>query len=287
MLSAKLVLCRWVSVNSCWSRAADAGINQGMHCWIVAGILALGLGTLRAAGPEGPTVPLVPPTPVAPPNPLYEYREGTPDGVGKWFLGREIAHYMSHLGAPWLERPEREDEERPSVLVESLRLRPGDVVADVGAGSGYLSWRMAEKVGSVGKVFATDIQPEMLTLLAENMKRRGLTNVVPILGSSTNSGLPAHSVDLLIMVDVYHEFDHPFEMMTSLVASLKPGGRIVFVEYRGEEKWVPIKPLHKMTEAQVRKEMALHPVVWVETLKALLRQHIIIFQRPGEAANKR
>lgn len=254
-------------------------MNCGVHLWILAGMLALGLGTLRAAGPESRVVPLVRPTPVAPPDPLYEYREGTPDGVGKWFLGREIAHFMSHLGAPWLERPEREDEERPSVLVESIRLKPGDVVADVGAGSGYLSWRMAEKVGSAGKVFATDIQPEMLTLLAENMKRRGLTNVVPILGSSTNSGLPANSVDLLIMVDVYHEFDHPYEMMKSLVASLKPGGRIVFVEYRGEEKWVPIKPLHKMTEAQVRKEMALHPVAWVETLKALPRQHIIIFQR--------
>ena len=260
-------------------------MNRGMHHWIVAGFLILGLGTPRMARAEVSATAANPPTPAAIPAPLYEYREGTPDGVGKWFLGREIAHYMSHLGAPWLERPEREDEERPSVLVESIRLKPGDVVADVGAGSGYLSWRMAEKVGSAGKVFATDIQPEMLTILGENMKSRGLTNVVPILGSSTNSGLPTNSVDLLIMVDVYHEFDHPYEMMKSLVASLKPGGRIVFVEYRGEEKWVPIKPLHKMTEAQVRKEMSLHPVAWVETLKALPRQHIIIFQRPGEVVS--
>lgn len=260
-------------------------MNRGMRLWILVGVLAFGLVIVRPLGAESPGTS-VESAVTAPPDPLYEYREGTPDGLGKWFLGREIAHYMSHLGAPWLERPEREDEERPSILVEALRLRPGDRVADVGAGSGYLTWRMAEKVGSTGKVWATDIQPEMLVILGQNMAKRGLTNVVPILGSATNSGLPSGSVDLILMVDVYHEFDHPYEMMKSLVASLKPGGRIVFVEYRGEEKWVPIKPLHKMTEAQVRKEMALHPMVWVETLRALPRQHIIVFQRSGEVGEK-
>lgn len=220
-----------------------------------------------------------------PPVPLYEYREGTPDGIGKWFLGREIAHFMSHQGAPWLERPEREEEEKPSRLVEELGLKPGDIVADVGAGSGYVSWRLAREILPGGQVYATDIQPEMLDLLRTSMKDRGLTNVVPVLGSLTNSGLPTNAIDLLIMVDVYHEFDHPYEMMQSLVASLKPGGRIVFVEYRGEEKWVPIKPLHKMTEAQVRKEMALHPVEWVETRKGLPRQHMIVFRRPGDREN--
>lgn len=217
-----------------------------------------------------------------PPVPRYEYREGTPDGLGKWFLGREIAHFMSHLGAPWLERPEREEEEKPFRLVEALELKPGDLVADVGAGSGYVSWRMARAVLPGGRVYATDIQPEMLDLLRTNMQDRGLTNVVPVLGSLTHSGLPTNTIDLVIMVDVYHEFDHPYEMMQSLVASLKPGGRIVFVEYRGEEKWVPIKPLHKMTEAQVRKEMALHPVEWVKTLNVLPRQHMIFFRRPEE-----
>lgn len=219
------------------------------------------------------------PKPSTASGPGYEYREGTPDGIGKWYLGREIAHFMSHLGAPWLEREEREEEERPSKLVEALDLKPGQAVADVGAGSGYFSWRMAQKVGPTGRVYATDIQPEMLVLLEKQMASRGITNVVPILGSTTNSGLPAKSIDLAIMVDVYHEFDHPYEMMESLVGALKPGGRLVFVEYRGEEKWVPIKPLHKMTEAQVRKEMALHPVEWVETLKLLPRQHVIVFRK--------
>ncbi|HAB15881.1 MAG TPA: class I SAM-dependent methyltransferase [Verrucomicrobiota bacterium] len=223
-------------------------------------------GTLRAVEP--------------PPSPLYETRDGSPDGIGKWFLGREIAHFMSHQGAPWLERPEREDEEKPSQLVVALALKPGEVVADVGAGSGYLSWRMARQVGPTGRVYATDIQSEMLALLQTNMLARGLTNVVSVLGSTTNAALPARTLDLVLMVDVYHEFDHPYEMMQSIVASLKPGGRVVFVEYRGEEKWVPIKPLHKMTEAQVKREMALHPMEWVETLRILPRQHIIIFRRP-------
>ncbi len=215
-----------------------------------------------------------------PPVPLYEFRPGTPDGVGKWFLGREIAHYMSHQGAPWLERPEREEEERPSILVNALGLKPGETVADVGAGSGYLSWRLAREVGPKGRVYATDIQLEMLALLRNAMVSRGITNVVPVLGSRTNSGLLPKSVDLIVMVDVYHEFDHPFEMAGNLVRALKPGGRLVFVEYRGEEKWVPIKPLHKMTEEQVKREMALHPLEWVETLRVLPRQHILIFRKP-------
>ena len=142
-----------------------------------------------------------------------------------------------------------------------------------------MTWRMARLVGPKGKVFATDIQPEMLSLLQTNMLARGITNVVSVLGSTTNAALPARALDLVIMVDVYHEFDHPYEMKQSMVTSLKPGGRIVFVEYRGEDPLVPIKPLHKMTEAQVKREMALHPVEWVETLKLLPRQHVIVFRR--------
>jgi protein-L-isoaspartate O-methyltransferase len=218
---------------------------------------------------------------VAPPDPLYETRPGSFDGIGKWFLGREIAHYMTHHGALWLERPERETEEQPSRLVEALQLKPGQAVADIGAGSGYLTWRMAKIVGPSAKVYATDIQPEMLAILRTNMVTQGVQNVVPVLGTTTESRLPANSIDLAIMVDVYHEFDHPFEMIRSIVAALRPGGRLVFVEYRGEEKWVPIKPLHKMTEAQVRKEMELHPLEWSETLKILPRQHIIVFKKPA------
>ncbi len=220
-----------------------------------------------------------PTTPPSTNGPVYELRAGSFDGIGKWFLGREIAHYMTHHGAMWLERPEREEEEQPAKLIEALQFKPGQAVADIGAGSGYFSWRIARKVAPTGQVYATDIQPEMIGILRTNMTSRGVTNFIPVLGSTTNAGLPANSIDLAIMVDVYHEFDHPYEMLQGIVASLRPGGRVVFVEYRGEDKWVPIKPLHKMTEAQLKKEMALHPVDWTETLKLLPRQHVIIFQK--------
>ena len=210
----------------------------------------------------------------------YEFRIGTPDGLGKWYLGREIAHFMSHQGAPWLERPEREEEEHPSRLMSALGITPGQSVADVGAGSGYFTWRLAEAVGSTGRVFATDIQPEMLALLKTNMNQRGFTNVIPVLGDTLNPHLPTNTLDLILMVDVYHEFDHPYEMTAGLAQALKPGGRLVLVEYRGEERWVPIKPLHKLTEAQVRKELAAQPMEFVTNRTDLPRQHILIFKRP-------
>ena len=214
-----------------------------------------------------------------PPSPLYENRPGLPDGTGKWFMGREIAWFMSHQGAMWLERPEREEEEQPTQLLAALPIKPGDVVADIGAGSGYLTWRLAQRVGPTGRVYANDIQPEMLALLRTNVLAHGVTNVLPVLGTVTDPKLPTNAVDLAIFVDVYHECDHPYEFIQSLCRSLKPGGRVVFVEYRGEEKWIPIKPLHKMAEAQVRKEMALQPLEWVETLHLLLRQHVLIFRK--------
>ena len=214
-----------------------------------------------------------------PPTALYESRPGSFDGIGKWFLGREIAHFMSHQGAMWLERPEREDEEQPTQLLDALKLKPGEVVADIGAGSGFLSWRMAQRVGPTGRVYANDIQPEMLAILRTNVAGHGVTNVVPVLGSVTDPKLPTNSIDLAIFVDVYHECDHPYEMIQALCRALKPGGRLVFVEYRGEEKWIPIKPLHKMTEAQVKQEMTLHPLLWVETLRFLPRQHVLVFRK--------
>lgn len=239
--------------------------------WSFAVLTAILLTRLLTLAATAQTAPL--------PAPLYETRPGSFDGIGKWFLGREIAHFMTHHGAMWLERPEREEEEQPSRLLEALQLKPGNVVADVGAGSGYLSWRMARQVAPGGRVFATDIQPEMIAILRTNMTAHGVTNVIPVVGTTTDPRLPTNAVDLAIMVDVYHEFDHPYEMMREMVASLRPGGRVVFVEYRGEDPRVPIKPLHKMTEAQVRKEMALHDVEWVETLRTLPRQHVIIFRK--------
>ena len=213
-------------------------------------------------------------------SPRYELRPNhDPNGIGKFYFGREIAHVMGHSGADWLERPEREDEEKPGLLLEALKLRPGDVVADIGAGTGYFSWRMAKVVGSNGRVFGVDIQKEMLDLLARKMSERNVTNVVPVLGTITDTRLPTNAVDLVIMVDVYHEFSHPFEMMESICRALKRGGRVVFVEYRAEDPLVPIKPVHKMSEAQVKKESAAHPLDWVETIKVLPRQHIIAFRK--------
>ncbi len=222
-----------------------------------------------------------PAKPVATP-PLYEYRERhDPNGIGKFYLGREIAHVMGHEAADWLERPERREEERPDLLVEALNLRHGDAVADIGAGSGYYSWRAAERVGPKGSVYAVDIQQEMLDLLAKKMADRKITNVKGVLGTLTDPKLPPGSIDVALMVDVYHEFDHPYEMIRAICNALKPGGRVVFVEFRAEDPKVPIKEVHKMSEEQVRKEMAAQPLTWVETSNVLPWQHIIVFRRKG------
>ena len=210
----------------------------------------------------------------------YEVRaQHDRDGIGKFYLGREIARVMGHQAADWLERPERDEEEHTEKLVEHLRAKPGDVVADVGCGTGYFSRRLAKRCSPGGRVLAVDIQPEMLDLLTKNMAAAGVTNVVPVLGTITDPNLPAASVDLAFMIDVYHELDHPFEMMQAIVKTLKPGGRVVLVEFRGEDPSVPIKRLHKMTVAQVKKEMAVLPLEWVETIGVLPRQHIIVFRK--------
>jgi ubiquinone/menaquinone biosynthesis C-methylase UbiE len=217
-----------------------------------------------------------------PPDPLYEQRtETNRDGIGKFYLGREISHVMGHQGASWLERPERKQEERTDLLMESLPVKEGDVIADIGAGSGYFAWQFAKRVGSSGKVLGVDIQPEMLEILAEKMEARGVADRVEgILGTITDPNLPADTVDLAIMVDVYHELSHPYEMTVKMVEGLKPGGLLVFVEYRMEDPSVQIKRLHKMTEAQVKKEMAVQNLEFVETIDTLPQQHIVIFKKP-------
>jgi SAM-dependent methyltransferase len=214
----------------------------------------------------------------APPE-RYVQGAASVDGIGKRHEGREIAHVMGWQAAPWLEREEREQEERTSVLVRELDLKPGMVVADVGAGSGYLSRRMATRVAPGGRIIAVDIQPEMLALLKKISQEPGYSNIEPWQGGVDDTRLPAGSVDLAIMVDVYHELEFPFEVLESIVRALKPGGRVAFVEYRGEDASVPIKTLHKMTERQIRLEAGKHALAWERTSRRLPWQHLVVFRK--------
>jgi len=220
------------------------------------------------------------------PGKLYEYRkEHDPHGTGKFYQGREIAQVMSHLGAGWLERPEREKEEHTSKLLPPLKIKPGDVVADIGAGSGYYTMKLAEMVGERGKVFAVDIQPEMLAIIKNRTKDKKVTNVELIQNTETELKLPANSTDLILLVDVYHEFSHPHEMTAAMVKALKPGGRMVFVEFRMEDDKVPILTVHRMAEKQVLKEMAGFPLKHAKTLGHLPWQHVIIVEKTVEKKN--
>lgn len=212
----------------------------------------------------------------------YEYREDhDPNGIGKFYMGREIARVMGHLAAGWLDRPERDVEEAPVKLMEAMKLEPGMEVADIGAGTGYFTFRMAQQVGAEGKVYAVDIQREMLDILADRMRKKGVENIELVLGTESDPKLAPESVDVILMVDVYHEFEYPYEMTEAMVKALRPGGRLVFVEYRLEDPLVPIKLVHKMSEKQVLKEMEPHNLRWVGTLAVLPRQHILLFEKPG------
>ena len=209
----------------------------------------------------------------------YEWRaRHDPNGIGKFYMGREIAYVMGHAAATWLERPEREEEENPRKLLELLKFKQGEVVADIGAGSGYYTFRMAKLVGPKGKILAVDIQKEMLDIVRDRMKKENLTNIEPVLGDEADPKLKDASVDTILLVDVYHEFSFPYEMTEKMVKALKPGGRIVFVEFRLEDDKVPIKLVHKMTEKQVLKEMAEFPEMkHAGTSEQLPWQHVITF----------
>jgi ubiquinone/menaquinone biosynthesis C-methylase UbiE len=211
----------------------------------------------------------------------YETRpEHDPNGIGVFYLGREIAHVMGHQAAGWLERPERQEEERTDLLIDALKLQPGEIVADIGAGTGYISEKMARRVGEHGLVYAEDIQPEMIELLQRKLHLLRLANVRPVLGTITDPKLPPAGVDTIIMVDVYHEFDHPYEMTENMIAALKPGGRLVFVEFRGEDPKVNIKTVHKMTVEQVKKEMGAFPALtFAGSFEDLPQQHVIEFRK--------
>jgi FkbM family methyltransferase len=216
-----------------------------------------------------------------PPQPPYETREKhDPNGINKWYLGREIAHVMGPGGIPWLERPEREDEENPTKCIEALELKGGEVIADLGAGSGYYSFRLATKVGEKGKVLAVEIQDEMLAELKKRIEKQKVTNVETIKCTVSDPRLPEAGVDLVLMVDVYHELAFPYEVMTAVRKSLKPGGRVVLVEYRKEDPKVPIKEVHKMSEEQIKKEMEVVGLVHQKTVATLPWQHIAIYTKP-------
>jgi precorrin-6B methylase 2 len=201
-----------------------------------------------------------------------------PDGIGKFYLGREIAHVMGHTGAGWLERPSREREEAPQKLVDALELKPTDVVAEVGAGTGYISFRMAQLLPQ-GKVLAVDLQPEMIEILEYLKQERQVPQLQPILGTEQDPGLASASIDLAVMVDAYHEFAYPREMMIAIADALKPHGRVALVEYRAENPFVMIKRLHKMSQRQVKKEMQAVGLTWRETKKLLPQQHLMIFEK--------
>lgn len=212
-------------------------------------------------------------------QPIYSQKIPSRDGVGKVYMGREISFVMGHRGIDWLERPERRREERTDLVIKGMQLESDAVVVDLGAGSGYFSFRIGPSV-SQGRVLAVDIQPEMLQVIERRKLQDGISNIETILGSETSPNLPAAAVDAVLMVDAYHEFSHPREMMLALVEALRPGGRVFLVEYRAEDPSIAILPLHKMTEAQARLEMEAVGLEFVENRAMLPQQHFLVFRKP-------
>jgi ubiquinone/menaquinone biosynthesis C-methylase UbiE len=210
---------------------------------------------------------------------VYKSGQRTRDGIGKYYQGREIAQVMGHQGIPWLERDDREDEEAPGKAISLIELESGQVVADIGAGSGYYSFRIAQRFPD-SNVVAVDIQPEMLDFIKRRSRELSVSNVKIQLGSIQSVNLPPESIDAALFVDAYHEFSHPYEMMSSIYSALKPGGIVYLLEYRAEDPKVPIKPLHKMTQAQAKTEMRFVGLEWVETKNDLPWQHFMIFAKP-------
>lgn len=193
--------------------------------------------------------------------------------------GRLIAPVMGAAGAHWLDRTERESEERPSLAVQLLRIQPGQTVADIGAGSGYYTQLLSKAVGPAGKVFATDIQPEMIRLLEDRIRRNRLSNVATVLCTQTDPRLPLESLDLALLVDVYHEFARPQQMLRAIRQALKPGGRLVLIEFRKEDPAVPIREEHKMSVAEARAEVEPEGFIFDRVLNELPWQHILIFRK--------
>jgi FkbM family methyltransferase len=208
----------------------------------------------------------------------YKIRAGDPNGINKWYMGRQIAHVMSHYGIDWLEREEREMEENTSLLLKNLAVKPGMVVADIGAGSGYHSALLSKMVGT-GKVFAVDVEPEMIAYLNARIKQEKLSRIVPVLSTEQKVSLPENAIDMMLLVDVYHEFSFPYEMALSMRDALKPGGKLVLVEFRAEDQTVPIKTIHKMSEAQAIKEFKAAGFTFDKNIDNLPWQHCMVFTK--------
>lgn len=216
----------------------------------------------------------------------YIIKGGDPNGINKWYLGRQIAHVMSHWGIDWLERPERQFEENSALLLKNLNLKSGMHVADIGAGSGYYTSLIAKRIGN-GKVYAVDVEPQMILFLNERIKEEKLSNVVTVLGSETSVRLPASSLDMMLLVDVYHEFSFPYEMGQSMYNALKPDGRLVLVEFRSEDETVPIKTIHKMSVAQSVKELKAVGFKLEKNISNLPWQHCMVFVKDNTNAEKK
>ena len=207
----------------------------------------------------------------------YQQFPQSAEGTGKVFMGREIAHVMGYQGASWLERDSREKEERTDLLIQLLQLKKGMAIGDIGAGTGYLSRRMADKIGANGVVYAVDLQPEMMGKIKLLAKKH--INIQPILSQVDDVKLTENSIDIAIMVDVYHELEFPFETIQSLLKALKPQAQLILVEYRAEDDKVKIKEIHKMSETQIIKEITAHPLKWQTTINSLPWQHIVVFTK--------
>ena len=208
----------------------------------------------------------------------YNIKTGDPNGINKWYMGRQIAQVMSHYGIDWLEREEREMEENTSLLLKNLAVKPGMVIADIGAGSGYHSALLSKMVGS-GKVFAVDVEPEMIAYLNERINQEKLSRIVPVLSTEQKLYLPENTIDMMLLVDVYHEFSYPYEMALSMLAALKPGGKLVLVEFRSEDPTVPIKTIHKMSETQAIKEFKAAGFIFDKNIDNLPWQHCMVFTK--------
>jgi precorrin-6B methylase 2 len=212
---------------------------------------------------------------------VYTYKKPHPAGTGKVYMGREIAHVMSASGASWLERDTRQKEENVALAISKLNLKSNSVIADIGAGTGYYTFRIAPKIPK-GKIYAVELQDEFISALKTRKKELGLSNVEIIKGSTLSPNLPPASIDLAFMVDVYHEFEYPLEMLQAIYKALKPEGKLLLLEYRAEDPGIPIRELHKMSVPQVNKELEANNFKLYQREEFLPIQHFLLYQKSGK-----